>query len=251
MGIYESWLVSSPIAHRGLYGENIPENSIAAFNNAISKNIPIELDVTALSDGTAVVFHDSKLARMTGKDGFISNCTSEEIKGFNLLITEDKNVITTEEKIPTLSDALDTIAGKVPVLIEIKNFGKVGNLEKEIWRILQSYKGEYAVASYNPYTLEWFKNNAPKVKRGQIASFFKTKEITGLKRWSLKRMKYNKKISEPHFIMYAAENMPNKYTKKYNGVIPVLTFTCKSKKQEMALSEYSDNFLFDSYLPKM
>ena len=215
MSIYDSWIVKSPIAHRGLFNDEIPENSIAAFKNAVKNKIAIELDVTSLSDGTLVVFHDSKLARMTGKDGFISNCKYEEIENLTLLKSK--------EKIPTFKQALDAINGKVPVLIEVKNFGKVGSLEKEVWKQLQGYNGEYAISSFNPYTLEWFKKNAPIIKRGQVASFFKSKEITGIKRFSLKRMRFNKKISEPHFIIYSAEDMPNKYVRKYYGVIPVLT----------------------------
>lgn len=243
MSIYDTWIVKEPIAHRGLFNENIPENSISAFKNAIKNNISIELDVVALSDGTPVVFHDSKLARMTGQDGFISNCSLDDIKNLNLLKTN--------ESIPTLKQALDVIAGKVPVLIEIKNFGNVGSLEKEVWKLLQSYNGEYAVASYNPYTLEWFKNNAPQIKRCQVASFFKNKEITGIRRFYLKRMSFNKKISEPHFILYSADDMPNKYTKKYFGQIPVLTFTIRNSESENLVKEFSDNFLFDSYIPNL
>lgn len=241
MGIFESWLVNVPIAHRGLFTESIPENSLAAFKNAMKNHLAIELDVTALADGTVVVFHDSKLARMTGKDGFISNCKYEDIKELTLHKTN--------EKIPTLSETLKFISGKVPVLIEIKNYGKVGLLEKEVWKCLQGYSGEFAIASFNPHTLEWFKKNAPTVKRGQIASFFKNKEISGLRRWSLKRMCFNKKVSEPHFIIYAAEDMPNKYLKKYKGVIPILACTVRGRGEEERLTEYIDNFLFDSYTP--
>lgn len=243
MNIYETWIAKMPIAHRGLFDENIPENSLASFKNAIKNKVAIELDVTMLADGNIVVFHDKKLARMTGQNGFISNCTYEEISKFNL--------DGTKEKIPTLKDALDTIAGKVPILIEIKNFGKVGQLEKEVWKVLQNYEGEYAISSFNPYTLEWFKNNAPMIKRGQIASFFKNKEITGIRRFYLKRMSFNKKISEPNFIIYQAEDMPNKYVKKYFGVVPVLTCSLKNSEEEHRLSEFVDNFLFDSYTPEI
>lgn len=241
MGIYESWLVSSPIAHRGLFGADVPENSLLAFKNAIINNLPIELDVTCLEDGTVVVFHDSKLARMTGKDGFIVNLKYEDIAELKLGKSE--------EKIPTLEEALEFINGQVPVLIELKNFGEVGKLEKGVWKLLQNYTGEYAISSFNPYTLEWFKNNAPTVKRGQVASFFKNKEITGLKRFLLKRMRYNKKISEPHFIVYNADDMPNKYAKKYYGVLPIIACTIKSEAEEIRLADFVDNFLFDSYEP--
>ena len=62
-------------------------------------------------------------------------------------------------------------------------------------------------------------------------------------------MRFNKKISEPHFIIYSAEDMPNKYVRKYYGVIPVLTYTVRNETIEEGLRDYSDNFLFDNFLP--
>lgn len=241
MNIFETWLVTTPIAHRGLFTDKIPENSLSAFKNAVKNKLPIELDVVGLADGTPVIFRDERLARMTGKDGFISSCTYADIEKLTLKGSK--------EKIPTFKEALDVIDGKVPVLIEIKNYGKVGVVEKAVWKELQGYKGEYAIESFNPYSLEWFKNNAPRVKRGQVASFFKDKEITGVKRFAMKRMLLNKKVSEPNFIVYAAEDMPNKYTKKYYGKIPVLVYTIKNEEEEKRLSTFCDNIIFDSYTP--
>lgn len=241
MNIYESWIVKQPIAHRGLFTDKIPENSLAAFKNAIKNKMPIELDVSCLADGTLVIYHDEKLARMTGKDGYISSCTYADIQKLTLLGTK--------EKIPTFEEALDVIDGKVPVLIEIKNFDNVGAIEKSVWKVLQRYRGEYAIQSFNPYTLEWFKDNAPKVKRGQLASFFDDNKVTGVRKFFLKRMLLNKKVSEPNFINYDASNMPNKYLKKYYGVIPILAYVIKNEEEEMRIKGYADNIIFDSYTP--
>ena len=241
MNIYESWIVKSPIAHRGLHGDKIPENSLLAFKQAVKNKYPIELDVTALADGTPVVFHDEKLARMTGCDGFISSLNFADIENLRLQGTK--------EKIPTLAEALETIDGKVPILIEIKNSGKVGPLEKAVWKELIKYDGEYAIQSFNPYTLEWFKNNAPKIRRGQLACFFRRQDLNPIKRYSLKRMLLNKKVSEPNFIVYNGANMPNKYLKKYYGVVPVLAYTIRSEGEEIRLKGFCDNIIFDNYTP--
>ena len=63
-------------------------------------------------------------------------------------------------------------------------------------------------------------------------------------------MLLNKKISEPNFINYAAEDMPNKYVKKYYGKIPVLAYTIESEADESRLENYVDNIVFDKYTPK-
>ena len=58
MNIYETWIAKTPIAHRGLHNDKCPENSIAAFKNAVKNKVPVEMDVVCLTDGTPVVFHD-------------------------------------------------------------------------------------------------------------------------------------------------------------------------------------------------
>jgi glycerophosphoryl diester phosphodiesterase len=68
----EAWdFVFAPaIAHRGLWTQDgPPENSLAAFEAACEAGYGIELDVQLSSDGEAMVFHDSKLQRLTGREG--------------------------------------------------------------------------------------------------------------------------------------------------------------------------------------
>jgi len=240
MDIFDSWLCNKYIAHRGLHDDLAPENSLASYKNAIDKNYAIEIDVRPLSDGTVVVFHDETLGRMTGADGFISNFSYDDIKDLRLLKTQ--------EKIPTLEEVLNFVDGKTPILIEIKNMGKVG-FEKNVWKILSKYKGEYAIQSFNPYSLEWFKINAPQVKRGQLSSFFKGENsINFAKRFALKRMLLNKKVSEPNFIGYQAENLPNRFVKKYKE-LPVLAWCVRSEEMFEKMKKVADNIIFENIDP--
>ena len=111
------------IAHRGLYDEKIPENSMKAFEKAVSKNIPIEFDIHVLKDKNIVVFHDDNLYRMTGVDKKLIECTYEDIKNYKL-----KN---TKETIPLLKDVLKMVNGKVLLDIELKSDHKLYDLENE------------------------------------------------------------------------------------------------------------------------
>ena len=198
--LFKSWLVERNIAHRGLHTAEAPENTLAAFQNAINNSTPIELDIQQLSDNTVVVFHDKKLERLTGQDGYLKNLTKENLKNYKIL--------NTEHSIPTLEEALNLINGQVPVLIEIKNNEKVGDLERAFYNIIKDYKGEFAIQSFNPFSLEWFKKNAPQIIRGQLSSYFDEDNLSFVKKVLLKKMFFNKKISEPHFISYNAKNLP-------------------------------------------
>ena len=65
-------LFAPPIAHRGLWSRNgPPENSLGAFEAACEAGYGIELDVQLSSDGEAMVFHDDKLVRLTGRDALV------------------------------------------------------------------------------------------------------------------------------------------------------------------------------------
>lgn len=241
MDIFKTWLIEKYIAHRGLHDDKHPENSISAFKNAVENDYAIELDVQQLSDGTVVVFHDETLSRMTGQDGYVQNLTKKELKNYKLAQSE--------ECIPTLEEALKTIAGKVPVLVEIKNSTKVGSLEQKTLEILKKYTGDYAIQSFNPYVLIWFKENAPEILRGQLSSKFKKVPLSFVKKYALKRFKLNKQ-SEPHFISYRAKDLPSRFIRKYKH-LPLIAWTVRSQDQYMNVVKYSDNIIFENFAPKI
>ncbi len=241
MDIFKSWLVERCIAHRGLHNDEFPENSLGAFQNAIVNGYPIELDVHIISDETLVVFHDDSLSRMTGKDGYLKNLTKSDLENYHLADTE--------YTIPTFEEVLTLIDGKVPLLIEVKNTNKVGALETKLLEMLRAYKGEYAIESFNPYVLEWFKKNAPDILRGQLAGFFKGEKLAFIKRFALKRMVLNK-IAKPDFIAYEASRLPNRFVKKYKS-LPLIAWTVRSQKEYMKVVQYCDNVIFENFEPKI
>lgn len=247
MDIFQSWIVEKFIAHRGFFdNENgIPENSLLAFQNAIDNGYAIELDVHVIADDTVVVFHDNSLGRMTGKDGYIKQLTADTLKDYKLL--------NTEETIPTLQQVFDLVDGKTPILIEIKSENvKVGADEAKIYEVLKNYKGEFAIQSFNPFTVEWFKNNAPEITRGLLSSKFKKSADnpkSWIKRLALRNMLFNKR-AKPQFIAYNALDLPANILKgkKCKGV-PILGWTIKSQAQYLEIVKYVDNIIFQDFKP--
>ncbi len=248
MEIFDSWIVHKYIAHRGFHDEKCPENSLPAFEKAIEKDYAIELDVHQIEDGTVVVFHDETLVRMTGKDGYVNQIKNkEELKKYKLL--------NTEHKIPTLQEVLQMVNGRVPIMIEVKDYKiqsyNPGNkFEKALYEILKNYKGEYAIMSFNPYVLKWFKLNAPEVIRGQLSHFFKREKLNFIVKFALKRMLLNKKVSQPHFIAYRYSELPNRFVKKYKN-LPLLAWPVPSQQEYMKVAPYCDNIIFEYFEPKI
>lgn len=241
MDLFKSWLVEKYIAHRGLHDDQSAENSLSAFEKAIENGYVIELDVQQIADGTVIVFHDSTLSRLTGQDGYVKYLIKEDLKSCKLNGTK--------ETIPTFEETLKFINGRTPIIIEIKNTGKPGKLESQVLEMLKNYNGEYAIMSFNPYVLKWFKDNAPNIIRGQLSSFFKNENLTFLKRIVLKKMLLNK-VSQPNFIAYNSQNLPNRFVKKYNS-LPLLAWTVRSQEEYMKVVKYCDNIIFENFQPKI
>ena len=150
-------------AHRGLYekDQSVPENSLTAFDRACEKGYGIELDVHLLTDGVLAVVHDDSLKRVCGEDIAVSSLSSNDIKKLRLFGTD--------EKIPLFSEVLDTVGGRVPLIIEMKTeSGNASALAAELWRELSGYKGLYCVESFDPRAVAWFNRRQPNVYRGQL-----------------------------------------------------------------------------------
>lgn len=242
MDLFNSWLVETPIAHRGLHDKLHPENSISAFNKAIENGYAIELDVQLIADGTVIVFHDESLSRLTDNDGYIKFLNKSDLDILKLSASK--------EKIPTLEEVLNFVDGRVPLLIEIKNSDKVGELEKNTLELLKKYNGEFAVQSFNPFVLEYFYKHAPEIPRGQLAGYFKETKLSFFKKYALKRMMLNKKISHPDFISYEGRHLPNRFVRKYK-TLPLLAWTVKSQSEYMKVVKYCDNVIFEGFEPKI
>ena len=210
------------IAHRGLWNETIPENSIEAFKRCIDKNIPIELDIHLLKDNTLVVFHDNTLSRLIGKDIVLKDLTYDELKKFNF-----KN---TNSKIPTLKEVLELVDGKVLLDIELKTDVKGFKICSELCKLLDNYKGEFIVKSFNHLYIWWFRINRPNYIRGLLVS--KLKNANKLVSFIIFNMVF-KNFAKPDFIAFNYKFLPNKKIEKLrkNG-IPILLFTIKEKNIE-------------------
>ena len=155
-------LLATDYAHRGLHDESIPENSLAAYSNAIDNGYGIEIDVQLSSDGEIFVFHDSTATRMCGVDKKISEMTADEIKSLRLL--------NTDEHIPTLAEVLTLVDAKVPLLIEVKYYAQTKKLCELLADALDVYYGSFAIQSFDPRILRYFKKYRPRFARGQLVA---------------------------------------------------------------------------------
>jgi len=237
------WFCKYKLAHRGLHNEMFPENSLGAFENACTYGFAIELDVRLLRDGTPVIFHDPNTLRMCGIDKNINDITLEELSEYKLN--------NTKYSIPTLKEVLEMVAGRTPIMIEIKPVSKKEKIEEKVYELIKDYKGDLAVKSFNPIYMIWFRKHAPEVLRGMLGSFFEDRGDLPNLPYIFKQIV--KKLSlfnfvKPDFISYDHKNLPNKYTSKRK--VPILAWTITSQEKEDNALKHADNVIFEGYLPQ-
>jgi glycerophosphoryl diester phosphodiesterase len=157
--------LTRPLTHRALHDRTArrPENSPAAIRAAVAAGYGIEIDLQFSSDGVAMVFHDDNLDRLTAETGPVRDRTAAGLMAIRLRDSDDG--------IPTLSQVLGLIAGRVPLLIEIKDQSgqmgpDMGTLPQATAQALQGYTGPVAVMSFNPFAVAEMARLAPDVARG-------------------------------------------------------------------------------------
>lgn len=153
--------LTRPIAHRALHDRAAgrPENSRAAIRAGIEAGYGLEIDLQLSSDGVAMVFHDDDLDRLTDQTGPLRDRAAAELSAIRLTDAEDG--------IPTLAEVLEIVAGRVPLLIEIKDQTPFDRkLEAATAKALEGYVGPVAVMGFNPQSVIAMAELAPTVPRG-------------------------------------------------------------------------------------
>lgn len=236
-----AWLKRLPIAHRGLHNSQAPENSLAAFQRAVEAGYGIELDVQLSADGHVVVFHDYNLKRMTG--------LGREVKDLDWPQLKELQLAGTDEGIPLFRDVLALVRGKVPLLIEIKNEGKVGRLEQAVIEELRGYSGDFAIQSFNPFVLRYFRKHAPGIVRGQLSGPFKGENLALIKVLVLKYLLLNF-MSRPAFVSYAAGALPEWFARRLRRKdLYLLAWVVRDINAFVKEKSIYDNVIFEDFSP--
>lgn len=159
-----AWLTQWEYAHRGLHGPSVPENSRAAAEAAIARGMGIECDIQMSRDNVPMVFHDWELDRLTGARGRVAARSADELCEIALMETG--------QTIWRLADLIALVAGRVPILVEIKAQPHLSLSAPcmAIIRALAAYQGPLAVMSFDLRVGEWFARHAPEMVRGLVVT---------------------------------------------------------------------------------
>ncbi|HEY2886491.1 MAG TPA: glycerophosphodiester phosphodiesterase [Rhizomicrobium sp.] len=244
-----NWLTARPVAHRGLHdiSRGIVENMPGAAKAAIAGNFAIECDIQLTSDGEAMVHHDDELGRLTDGTGALLTKTAAE-----LLAVRFKN---TDERMMTLAHLCSLVAGRVPLVIEVKShFDGDRKLVKRMAEVLSSYAGPAIGMSFDPDQVMALRELLPSRPRGIIAEREYTAqdwpEASPAQRHAMTHLRHFFR-TRPDFVAYRVDELPSTAPWLARNLFgcPLLTWTVRTPEQRARAARHADQMIFEGFVP--
>jgi glycerophosphoryl diester phosphodiesterase len=243
------WLTARPVAHRGLHdrARGIIENMPGAAQAAIDADFAIECDIQLTADGEAMVHHDDALGRLTEGNGALLGMTAAELKAVRFRDTS--------ERMMSLSDLCTLVAGRVPLVIEVKShFDGDRKLVARMAEVLASYRGPVAGMSFDPDQVLALRERMPGLPRGITAErsyeAADWPEATPAQRRGMLHLRHAFH-TRPHFVAYWVDDLPSPapWVARHIFGLPLLTWTVRTPDQRARAARYADQMIFEGFRP--
>jgi len=214
-------------AHRGLhFGSDIPENSLAAFDAAVEFGAGIECDLRLTADGRIIIFHDADARRLCSSSLQIRKATWKDLAGLRI----------SGHPIPLLEDLLQRVAGRVPVLLEVKTQGDVRQWGPVLRRELAGYTGAFAVLSFDPRLVGGLRSEMPGVRRGLNVS----NDLSALRRSLAIRH------AAPDFLGVERTALGKPWVARARHLMPIYSWTIRTTAERAQAEVHADALIWES-----
>jgi glycerophosphoryl diester phosphodiesterase len=154
-----------------------------------------------------------------------------------------------DQYIPLFEEVLELVDGRVPLVIELKSMDNAGVLERALLCRLKFYRGPFAVQSFNPWSVYWFRRHAPQVLRGQLSGSFEDVYLPWHRKYAVKKLLVLP-VVRPHFIGYEVSCLPTPRTSRLRiRGLPLIGWTVKSLEAYSSIRDSCDNIIFEGFDP--
>lgn len=252
-----SRLLDRPFAHRGLHRPGDPtdagasdgrgqsgaaENSLDAVEAAVRRGLGVEIDVQLSRDGVTMLHHDSTLLRVCGDSRPVRSVTAKDLTRLRLG--------NTDATVPTAAQALEVIAGRVPLLLDLKcapRRSERRQLAEQIAMLTAGYDGPVAVVGFDPFALAAVATAAPWVLRGQSGGVplgRRTQSWAAPATRPFDRLWFAP-ISRPHFVSYNVDRISATRADRLRDRLPLVGWTFRCTHQLKALQGSLDQVIVE------
>ena len=138
--------------------------------------------------------------------------------------------------IPTLAQLLALVAGRVPMLLEVK-------IDRDLWRFgraliaaLDDYTSAFGVMSFHPGLLRWLKTNAPHMRRGLVIR----DSLSTPKRWLAM------KLADPAFLAVDVAAIEKPWVAAARVSMPIYTWTVRTRDDRRRALACADALIWEA-----
>lgn len=241
------WLTARPIAHRGLHDAAAGkiENTPSAFRAAIDAGFGIECDLQISADGEAMVHHDDALGRLTDGAGRLDTMTAAALRRVAFKATADRML--------TLGELCDLVAGRVTLLIELKGrFAGDTRLAARTAEILAAQGGPIAAMSFDPGLMAALRHLAPELTIGMVGM---RREAGSPASGKMSALRYARRAlaARPQFLAYRVQDLTSASPLIARNLLrwPVLTWTVRTNAERARAARYADQIIFEGFRPEL
>jgi glycerophosphoryl diester phosphodiesterase len=193
------------------------------------------------------VHHDDALGRLNEGSGLLLEKTSAELKGLKFRDTG--------ERMMSLTDLCTLVAGRVPLVIEVKShFDGDRKLVRRMAEVLSAYSGPVVGMSFDPDQVLALREIAPHLPRGIVAQRDYDddywKKLTKEQRDSMLHLRHAFR-TEPHFVAFWVNQLPAPAPWIARNIFgcPLLTWTVRTPEQRERAARYADQMIFEGFVP--
>ena len=236
--------LARPIAHRGLHGSDIVENTAPAFTAAVAEGYAIECDVVPSREGEAIVFHDETLERLTPESGPVAARTATELLALPFRHGAAGML--------TLESLFGLVAGRVPLVVEIKGrFDGSAPLAARIAALASAYSGPLVFKSFDPAQIIALRDAGVKQPLGIVAMARLDEpgmdEATAHALGTLAHLAQ----SRPDFLSWRAAELPHPVPTRLrkNPGLPVMSWTVRDEATARRIAPHVDQIVFEGFRP--
>jgi len=214
-------------AHRGLHsGLAVPENSLAAFEAAIDLRAGIECDLRLTADDRIIVFHDSDARRLCASPLQVGKTMWKDLASLRV----------SGHPIPLLENLLDQVAGRVPLLLEVKTQYDVRRWSPALSRELAGYRGPFGILSFDPRLVGRLRSEMPGVRRGLNVS-------DGL---SALRRNIGMRRAAPDFLGVERTAIGKTWVANARNAMPIYCWTIRTAAERTQAEVHADALIWES-----
>jgi glycerophosphoryl diester phosphodiesterase len=156
----------------------------------------------------------------------------------------------------SLADLCALVAGRVPLIIEVKShFNGDRKLVKRMAEVLSSYDGPAVGMSFDPDQVMALRELIPSRPRGIVAERRYTEddwpEASAAQRRGMTDLRHAFR-TQPHFVAYWVDELPAAPPWIARNIFrcPLLGWTVRTPEQRERVARYADQMIFEGFRPE-